>query len=118
MGSIAPQEARFFEVQAPEIIHLPETASSKSILLEPYNVDILPEYGYASREYLIKGIAAGHPYCTRLLLRCPEDSSRFSGFVVEEPSHLWGGTSIWRHINRWVMRNGQYYLSLTVYLLE
>lgn len=88
------------------IVHLPETEDSKTVILEPFNVDLMPEYGYVSREYLIKGKAAGHPYCTRLLLRCPENPERFSGFVVEEPSHLWGGTSIWRHINRWVMRNG------------
>jgi hypothetical protein len=113
MGSITPQEPQFLEVNVPKIIHLPETDSSKSIILEPYHVDLLPEYGYVSREYLIKGTAAGHPYCTRLLLRCPEDPSRFSGFAVEEPSHLWGGTSIWRHINRWLMRNGQYPPSAT-----
>ena len=25
-----------------------------------------------------------------------------------EPSHLWGGTTIWRLINRWLMRNGEF----------
>lgn len=111
MGSISPpyqntSDSTTVEVLVPKVTPLPETATSKSVILEPYHVDILPEYGYVSREYLIKGVAAGHPFCTRLLLRCPKDSSRFSGFVVEEPSHLWGGTSIWRHINRWIMRNG------------
>lgn len=94
-------------VSVPVVAELPETETSRSVLLEPYHVGLLPEYGYVSREYMISGTAAGESYCTRLLLRCPADENDFSGFVVEEPSHLWGGTSIWRHINRWLMRNGK-----------
>lgn len=94
-------------VALPRISLLPETDTSQAVILEPYHVDLLSEYGYVSREYLISGVAAGEPYCTRVLLRCPNDSARFTGFVVEEPSHLWGGTSIWRHINRWLMRSGK-----------
>lgn len=90
-----------------EITQLPETETSKSVVLEPYHVDLLPEYSYVSEEFLISGIAHGESYCTRLLLRRPAKLGKFSGFVVEEPSHLWGGTSIWRHINRWLMRNGE-----------
>lgn len=93
-------------VSTPSITRLPETATSQPIILEPYHSDILGEYCYESREYLISGIAYGEPYCTRLLLRCPQDPALFTGFVVMEPSHLWGGTSIWRHISRWLMRNG------------
>ncbi|CAH0051771.1 unnamed protein product [Clonostachys solani] len=99
-------------VSVPVVAALPETEASRSVLLEPYHVDLLPEYGYVSREYMISGTAAGESYCTRLLLRCPADENDFSGFVVEEPSHLWGGTSIWRHINRWLMRNGHAWLEV------
>ncbi|KAJ4256160.1 hypothetical protein NW762_009237 [Fusarium torreyae] len=99
-------------VQKPVIEYLPEAEDSHAVILEPYHVDLLPEYGYVSREYMISGVAAGEPYCTRLLLRCPEDPERFSGFAVEEPSHLWGGTSIWRHINRWLMRNGHAWIEI------
>ncbi|KAJ5358815.1 uncharacterized protein N7496_011228 [Penicillium cataractarum] len=101
-----------FLISKPEITYLPETETSKPVLLEPYHVDLLPEYSYVSEEFLISGIAHGEPYCTRLLLRRPVDISKFSGFVVEEPSHLWGGTSIWRHINRWLMRNGHAWLEV------
>lgn len=94
-------------ITVPKIEPLPVTEASQPVVLEPYHVDLLPEYGYVSREYLISGVAAGESYCTRLLLRCPEDPASFSGFVVEEPSHLWGGTSIWRATNRWLMRNGE-----------
>ncbi|KAK7216202.1 hypothetical protein V2G26_004205 [Clonostachys chloroleuca] len=99
-------------VSVPVVAELPETETSRSVLLEPYHVGLLPEYGYVSREYMISGTAAGESYCTRLLLRCPADENDFSGFVVEEPSHLWGGTSIWRHINRWLMRNGHAWLEV------
>lgn len=95
-------------VSAPTVTHLPETVISHAVVLEPYHVDLLEEYGYVSREYLISGVAEGESYCTRLLLRCPADVTQFTGLVVEEPSHLWGGTSIWRHINRWLMRNGEF----------
>jgi hypothetical protein len=94
-------------ISKPSIAYLPETETSKSVLLEPYHVDLLPEYGYISQEFLISGVAQGESFCTRLLLRRPADIQRFSGCVIEEPSHLWGGTSIWRHINRWLMRNGE-----------
>lgn len=93
-------------VLTPTVKRLHETSTSRTVILEPYHVDLLPEYCYVSREYLISGIAYGEPYCTRLLLRCPEDPAQFTGLVVVEPSHLWGGTSIWRHISRWIMRNG------------
>jgi hypothetical protein len=94
-------------ISKPDVTYLPETEFSKSVILESYHVDLLPEYCYISEEFLISGIAHGEPYCTRLLLRRPADLNKFSGFVVEEPSHLWGGTSIWRHTNRWLMRNGE-----------
>lgn len=95
-------------VSTPTVTPLPETNTSRTVILEPYHVDLLAEYSYVSKEYLISGMAHGEAYCTRLLLRCPEDTSQFTGFVVVEPSHLWGGTSIWRHTSRWLMRNGNF----------
>lgn len=38
---------------------------------------------------MISGVAAGEPYTTRILLRCPADPTKFSGVAVEEPSHIW-----------------------------
>lgn len=97
-------------VEKPTTTFLPEDETSKAVILESYHVDLLPIYGYTSREYLISGVAAGQSYCTRLLLRTPIDETKFSGLVIEEPSHLWGGTSIWRHTNRWLMRNGKFHI--------
>lgn len=98
---------QLLRVHTPSITELPITSTSQPVILEPYHVDLLPSYNYVTREYLISGIAAGSPYCTRLLLRCPAETSRFSGVVVEEPAHIWSGTSIWRATNRWLMRNGK-----------
>lgn len=105
--TVSATSTRLQPISIPHTKYLPETDSSRAVILEPYHVDLLPEYGYVSREFLISGVAAGEAYCTRLLLRCPSDVARFTGFVVMEPSHLWGGTSIWRHINRWLMRNDE-----------
>ncbi|EXA33653.1 hypothetical protein FOQG_15457 [Fusarium oxysporum f. sp. raphani 54005] len=110
--AVGKPQAYSERVETPIIERLPETEDSPAVILEPYHVDLLPEYEYVSREYMISGFAAGEPYCTRLLLRCPKDPERFTGFAVEEPSHLWGGTSIWRHINRWLMRNGHAWIEI------
>ncbi|KAL0939842.1 signal peptide-containing protein [Colletotrichum truncatum] len=99
-------------VPVPTTTFLPETVTSHAVIIEPYHVDLLEEYGYISREYLLSGIASGESYCTRILLRCPAVISNFTGLVILEPSHLWGGTSIWRHINRWLMRNGHAWLEV------
>jgi hypothetical protein len=99
------REVDFEPIGIPKVVELPRP--EQAVILEPYHVDLLPEYNYVTREYLMSGIAADEPYCTRLLLRCPANAVTFSGFVVEEPSHLWGGTSVWRHISRWLMRNGE-----------
>jgi hypothetical protein len=85
VGKTQPEAQR---VHTPYVRHLPDTDTSQAVIIEPYHVDLLPEYGYVSREYLISGVATGESYCTRLLLRCPADPTRFSGFAVEEPSHL------------------------------
>ena len=94
-------------VTKPSVSFLPETETSKTITYDLQHSDLLPVYDYVSREYLMTGVAVEDSYCTRLLLRCPVDPDKFSGLVVAEPSHLWGGTTIWRLINRWLMRNGE-----------
>jgi hypothetical protein len=93
-------------VVKPSVSFLPETETSKPVTYDLHHSDLLPVYDYVSQEYLMKGVAVANSYCTRLLLRCPADPDKFSGLVVAEPSHLWGGTTIWRLISRWLMRNG------------
>ncbi|CAI7592641.1 unnamed protein product [Penicillium glandicola] len=99
-------------VTEPSVAFLPETETSKIVTHDLHQGDLLPVYDYISQEYLMTGIAVAHSYCTRLLLRCPADPPKFSGLVIAEPSHLWGGTTIWRLINRWLMRNGHAWLEV------
>lgn len=96
-------------ISLPTVTYLPATVDSAPTILEPYHVDLLPEYDYEQREYLVSGTAVGAPFCTRLLLRCPRDVGKFSGLVVTETSHIWSGTSVWRASNRWIMRNGEHH---------
>ncbi|GFP60273.1 hypothetical protein TASIC1_0017003500 [Trichoderma asperellum] len=59
VGKTQPAEER---VPEPQITHLPDGETSQPVVLEPYHVDLLPEYGYVSREYLMSGVAAGHAW--------------------------------------------------------
>lgn len=47
----------------------------------------LVDHEYVVKEYFVSGTANGDPYTTRILVRQPEDPSRFSGIVVAEPMH-------------------------------
>lgn len=63
------------------------------------NAVALDKLGYVEDELLISGTAAGQPYATRLLVRRPADTNRFSGTIFLEPfaegeaSPVWTGTA-------------------------
>ncbi|MDQ2697503.1 MAG: alpha/beta hydrolase domain-containing protein, partial [Actinomycetota bacterium] len=59
-----------------------------------------------SAELLVSGTAAGDPYTTRMLVRPPADSARFSGVVVMEAMHLSGGRPLWRALRHQLIRAG------------
>ena len=99
-------------VTRPSVSFLPETETSKPVIHDLHHSDLLPVYDYVSREFLMTGVAVAHSFGTRLLLRSPANPDNFSGLVIMEPSHLWGGTSMWRLINRWLMRNGEFLFNL------
>ena len=58
-------------------------------------------YGYVEEEYFVSGTVDGKPYSTTLLVRKPEDPSKFSGLVAVETIHtagaivLWGSQKVW-----------------------
>ena len=91
---------------------LPTGAQSKTVILVPYAVDLLPLYGYEQTEFLVEGTSQGHPYCTRLLVRHPREMKRFNGRALMEVSHIWGGTSAWRAYHRELMRKGYIWFEL------
>jgi hypothetical protein len=66
----------------------------------------LEDHGYAVTEYFVSGTASGKPYTTRILVRQPEDRSRFSGVVVAEPMHASGNSWMFFFTRLYVMRNG------------
>jgi len=66
----------------------------------------LADHKYASTEYFVSGTASGKPYTTRILVRRPEDPSRFSGIVVAEPMHASGNSWMFYFTRIYMMRRG------------
>ncbi|NDL55803.1 hypothetical protein F7O44_01825 [Phytoactinopolyspora sp. XMNu-373] len=91
---------------------VPVTPTSEPVILEPYGRERMATYGYVEDEYFVSGEAAGAPYRTRILVRRPRDPARFSGAAVAEVSHIWGGTSVWRALNRHLMRSGHMWVEI------
>jgi hypothetical protein len=66
----------------------------------------LTDYKYIVTEYFVSGTASGKPYTTRILVRRPEDRSRFSGIVVAEPMHASGNSWMFYFTRIYMMRHG------------
>lgn len=66
----------------------------------------LPDHKYVVTEYFVSGTASGQPYTTRILVRRPEDRSRFSGIVVAEPMHASGNSWMFFFTRIYMMRRG------------
>ena len=54
----------------------------------------------------VSGTASGKPYTTRILVRQPEDPSRFSGIVVAEAMHASGNSWMFYFTRIYMMRRG------------
>ncbi len=67
---------------------------------------VLTDLKYSVTEYFVSGTASGKPYTTRILVRKPEDASRFSGIVVAEPMHASGNSWMFFFTRIYMMRNG------------
>ena len=108
--------------QAPPSVNLPEspvvsavaTASAEvtapgamfpSLMSLPAGDD-LAHFGYEAREYLASGTANGRPYRTRIVVRRPADSSRFSGVVVAESMHPSGNAWMFHFTHAYTMSSG------------
>jgi len=66
----------------------------------------LADHKYVVKEYFVSGTASGKPYTTRILVRRPEDPSRFSGIVVAEPMHASGNSWMFYFSRIYMMRRG------------
>src|SRR5687768_16746870 len=66
----------------------------------------LADEKYIVTEYFVSGTASGQPYTTRILVRRPENASRFSGIVVAEPMHASGNSWMFYFTRIYMMRRG------------
>jgi Alpha/beta hydrolase domain len=91
----------------------------------------LSKVGYVEEEYLVSGTAnvyswpapgpaivrtAGAPYTTRMLVRRPANSARFSGDVIVEilnPSNAFDLNIGWAMMNRQIVANGDVWVGVT-----
>ena len=86
----------------------------------------LTPFGYVEEEYFVRGMAAAYrhtaagperlnpdiPYTTRIIVRRPADSRRFSGVVHFEPIHPTGGSTFhWLMLGRYLMSQGDIYVA-------
>ncbi len=63
-------------------------------------------YDYEIDEYQISGTAAGKPYATRLVIRKPQDDSKFSGLAVAEAMHPAGAAHAFEYNSQLIMSEG------------
>lgn len=66
----------------------------------------LADQGYVVKEYFVSGTASDMPYTTRILVRQPEDPSRFSGVVVAEAMHASGNSWMFYFTRIYMMNRG------------
>lgn len=66
----------------------------------------MDHFDYVADEYIISGTADGESYKTRLVIRRPENMSRFSGLVLLEPMHPAGFAHGFEHHSVYMMDAG------------
>jgi hypothetical protein len=68
--------------------------------------DDLAHFHYVTKEYFVSGTANGQPYKTRIVIRKPSDTSRFSGLVLAESMHPSGNPWMFHFTHRYSMTEG------------
>ena len=66
---------------------------------------VLVPFGYVEEEYVVSGTVDGQPYATSLLVRKPEDPTKFSGLVAVETIHAAGAIPLWGSRDVWLPGN-------------
>src|SRR5690606_6507029 len=64
------------------------------------------DFDYVTREYFVSGTANGSPYTTRVVVRMPNDPSRFSGLVLAESMHSSGAAHAYEFTAAYTMDSG------------
>jgi hypothetical protein len=68
--------------------------------------DDLTHFKYVTKEYFVTGSANGQPYKTRIVIRKPQDNSKFSGFVLAESMHPSGNPWVFHFTHTYSMTEG------------
>ena len=68
--------------------------------------DDMMHFKYEAKEYVVSGMANGQPYKTRIVVRRPSDSSRFSGIVLAESMHPSGNAWMFHFTHTYTMSSG------------
>ncbi len=127
-------------VRAASVVPLPTVVGPLSVTATSYPFgaaahEMVPEdlnkVGYVEEEYLVSGTAnvyswpapgpaivrtANAPYTTRMLVRRPANSARFSGTVIVEvlnPSNAFDLNIGWAMMNRQIVANGDVWVGVT-----
>ena len=75
-------------------------------LMELKPTDDLAHFNYVTKEYFVSGTANGQPYKTRIVIRRPTDSSKFSGLVLAESMHPSGNPWMFHFTHVYSMSSG------------
>jgi hypothetical protein len=112
---------------------IPVTSDSYPFLSANHAVEPvdLSKVGYVEKEYLVSGRAnvydyagkgalkvhaAGAPYTTRILVRCPANPRKFSGNVIVEllnPSDKFDADLVWELTRNYLIENGDAWVGIT-----
>lgn len=68
--------------------------------------DDLAHFRYEAREYFVSGTANGQPYRTRMVVRMPAETARFSGIVLAESMHPSGNAWMFHFTHTYTMASG------------
>jgi hypothetical protein len=75
-------------------------------LMELKPGDDLAHFSYVTKEYFVSGTANGQPYKTRIVIRKPSDSRKFSGLILAESMHPSGNPWMFHFTHRYSMTEG------------
>ena len=70
------------------------------------------EMDYDAKEYFVSGTAAGKPYTTRMVVRSPKNTRRFTGIVVSEAMHGSGNSWMFYMTRIYMMNQGHIHVEI------
>ena len=68
--------------------------------------DDMTHFKYEAHEYFVSGTANGQPYTTRIVVRRPSDTGKFSGLVLAESMHPSGNAWMFHFTHAYTMTSG------------